>query len=84
MALFVLAVNKGLCATFRTVLVEMRLVHKQSVYAEFLKGDNVVFATLVIQFFQLQFQVLSQLLHLFDGESLRSFLFRLDVYKRQV
>lgn len=42
----------------KQVLVEMRLVYKQSVYAEFLKGDNVVFAALVVQFFQLQFQVL--------------------------
>ena len=56
----------------------MRLVHKQPVYAEFLKGDNVVFAALVVQFFQLQFQILFQLLHLLDGESLRPLLFRLD------
>ena len=48
MALFVLAVNKGLCATFRTVLVEMRLVHKQSVYAEFLKGDYIIFSGLIM------------------------------------
>lgn len=28
MVLFVLAVNKGLCTTFRTVLVEMAFVHE--------------------------------------------------------
>ena len=44
MALFVLAVNKGLCATFRTVLVVMRLVHIQPVHAELLEGDNIVLA----------------------------------------
>ena len=42
MMLFVLAVNKGLCTTFRTVLVKMRLVHKKPIYAQLLKGDNII------------------------------------------
>ena len=33
MVLFALAVNKVLCTTFRTVLVKMRLVHKEPVNA---------------------------------------------------
>ena len=44
MALFVLAVNKGLCATFRTILVVMRLVHIQPVHAELVEGDDIVLA----------------------------------------
>ena len=53
MALFVLAVNKGLCATFRTVLKIMALIHKQAVNAELLKRHHIVLAALVVQFFQL-------------------------------
>ena len=33
MVLFVLAVNKVLCTTFRTVLVKMAFVHKEPVNA---------------------------------------------------
>lgn len=53
MALFVLAVNKGLCATFRTVLVIMTLVNKKSVHTEFFKGNNIVLSALVVELFQL-------------------------------
>ena len=42
MALFVLAVNKGLCATFRTVLERVCLVYEQSIYAQLLKGNHIV------------------------------------------
>ena len=43
MALFVLAVNKGLCATFRTILERMASVHKQPVYTQLLKGNDIIF-----------------------------------------
>lgn len=48
MALFVLAVNKGLCATFRTVFESVGFVHKQLIDAQFLKGNHIILATLVI------------------------------------
>ena len=48
MALFVLAVNKGLCATFRTIFEAVGFVHIQLIYAEFLKGDYIVLAALVV------------------------------------
>lgn len=48
MALFVLAVNKGLCATFRTILKTMRLVHEQLIDTQFLKSDHIILAALVI------------------------------------
>lgn len=48
MALFVLAVNKGLCATFRTIFKPMCLVHKQLIHAQFLKSDHIILAALVI------------------------------------
>ena len=47
MVLFVLAVNKGLCTTFRTVLVEMALVHKEPVNAQLLKGNYIVLALIL-------------------------------------
>lgn len=42
MVLFALAVNKGLCTTFRTVLVKMALIHKKPIHAQLLKGDNII------------------------------------------
>ena len=42
MVLFVLAVNKGLCTTFRTVLERVCLVYEQSIYAQLLKGNHIV------------------------------------------
>ena len=70
MVLFVLAVNKGLCTTFRTVLVEMALVHKEPVNAQLLKGNYIVLALIGAQFFQLGFQRFPGLFHLLDGEIL--------------
>ena len=70
MVLFVLAVNKGLCTTFRTVLVKMALVHKKPVNAQLLKGDHIVLALIGAQFFQLSFQRFPGLFHLFDTEIL--------------
>ena len=70
MVLFVLAVNKGLCTTFRTVLVEMALVHKEPVNAQLLKGDYIVLTLIGAQFFQLSFQRFPGLFHLFDTEIL--------------
>ncbi len=56
MVLFVLAVNKGLCTTFRTVLKIMALVHEYSVNPQFLKGHKVVLAALIVEPFQLRLQ----------------------------
>ena len=53
MALFAAAVNSGLCATFRTVFERVRLVYKQSVYAQLFKGHYVVLAALIVQLIQL-------------------------------
>ena len=49
MVLFVLAVNKGLCTTFRTVLVVVGLVHKQPVHTQLLKSYHIVFSPLGLQ-----------------------------------
>ena len=57
MALFVLAVNKGLCATFRTVLVGMRLVHIQPVYAQLLEGHHIVLSIFGAELFKSGFQL---------------------------
>ena len=70
MVLFVLAVNKGLCTTFRTVLVVLALVHKEPVNTQLLKGNYIVLALIGAQFFQLGFQRFAGLFHLFDGEIL--------------
>ena len=42
MALFATVVNCDLCATPRTVLVAVRLIHEQAVNTELLEGDDVV------------------------------------------
>ena len=78
MVLFVLAVNKGLCTTFRTVLVKMRLVHKKPIYAQLLKGDNIILALIGAQLFQLGFQCFAGLFHLLDAEIFASIGFQLD------
>ena len=75
MVLFVLAVNKGLCTTFRTVLVKMRLVHKKAVNAQLLKGDNIVLAAVGAQLVQLGFQRFAGALHLLDGKILSGIAF---------
>ena len=49
MALFVLAVNKGLCATFRTVLKIMALINKEPVNTKLLKRDHIILAALVVE-----------------------------------
>ena len=77
MVLFVLAVNKGLCTTFRTVLVKMALVHKKPVNAQLFKGDHIVLALIGAQFFQLGFQRFPGLFHLLDGEILACVDFQL-------
>lgn len=77
MVLFVLAVNKGLCTTFRTVLVEMALVHKKPVNAQLFKGNYIVFTLIGAQFFQLGFQRFPGLFHLLDGEILTCVDFQL-------
>ena len=53
MALFVLAVNKGLCATFRTVLVIVALINENPVHAKFLKSHNIVLFRLVVELVEL-------------------------------
>ena len=53
MALFVLAVNKGLCATFRTVLVIVALVDKNPVNTKLLESHGIVLSALIVQLVQL-------------------------------
>ena len=77
MVLFALAVNKGLCTTFRTVLVKMALVHKKPVNAQLFKGNHIVLALIEAQFFQLGFQSFPGLFHLLDGEILACMGFQL-------
>ena len=77
MVLFVLAVNKVLCTTFRTVLVKMALVHKKPVNAQLFKGNYIVFTLIGAQFFQLSFQRFPGLFHLLDGEILTGVDFQL-------
>ena len=77
MVLFALAVNKGLCTTFRTVLVKMTFIHKEPVNAQLLKGDHIVLTLIGAQFFQLGLQRFSGLFHLLDGEILACVDFQL-------
>ena len=51
----------------------MALVDEDTVNAQFLKGDHIVLAALVVQLVDLGLQALFCLLHLFDGEVLRFF-----------
>lgn len=53
MALFVLAVNKGLCATFRTVLVVVTLIDKESINTQLLKGHCIILFGLVVELIEL-------------------------------
>ena len=77
MVLFVLAVNKGLCTTFRTVLKRLTFIYKQPVYAQLFKRNHIVFALIGAQFFQLGFQRFPGLFHLLDGEILTCVNFQL-------
>lgn len=70
MALFVLAVNKGLCATFRTVFEAVCLVHIEPVYTELFKGHNIVLAGGVVELLQLGLQIFLGALQLLDGKAL--------------
>ena len=51
----------------------MRLVNEDAVNAQFLKGDHIVLAALVVQLVDLGLQALLGFLHLFDGEVLGFF-----------
>ena len=51
----------------------MALVNEDAVNAQFLKGDHIVLAALVVQLVDLSLQALLGFLHLFDGEILRFF-----------
>ena len=57
----------GICCK---VLVVVGLVHEDTVYAQFLKGNKVILSGLIVQLFQLSLQGLSGSLHLLDGEIL--------------
>ena len=76
MVLFVLAVNKGLCTTFRTVLKRLALVHKQPVYAQLFKRNHIIFTVCALQLFQFLFQRLAQLFQLLYCEMLANLCFR--------
>ena len=65
----------GICGK---VLVVVCLVHKDAVYAQFLKGNKVILAGLIVQLFQLCLQRFAGFLHLFDGEVLRTISLGLD------
>ena len=54
----------------------MRLVHEQPVHTQLLKGHYIVLL-LIVQAFELGFQVLAGLFHLLDGEVFRFFPFGL-------
>ena len=75
MALFAIAASYGLCATFRTILVIMRLVHKEPIDAQFLKRHNIVFPAGVVQLVELQLNGFLGALHLLDGKPLAVVLF---------
>lgn len=71
MALFVLAVNKGLCATFRTVLKIMALINEKPVNAELLKSHRIVLAALVVELGKPCLQGFPGALHLLDRVAFR-------------
>ena len=52
------------------VLVGMRLVHKEPIHTQFLKGDHVILPFFRLQLTQTAFQLLTGALHLLDGELL--------------
>ena len=70
MALFVLAVNKGLCATFRTIFERMCLVHKQPIHAKLLEGYHIIFAALGLELFQPCLQRFAGALQLLNRKTL--------------
>lgn len=67
MALFVLAVNKGLCATFRTVFELMGFIDEQTVDTELFKGQRIVLSCL-FELIRLFLQALTGTLHSLDLE----------------
>ena len=71
MALFVLAVNKGLCATFRTVLKIVALINENPVRPKLLKGNDVILAALVVELGQPCLQRFPGALHLLDRVAFR-------------
>ena len=77
MVLFVIAVCYDLCTTFRTILVVVRLVHIQPVYAQLLKGHNVVLSGAVLELFELGFKAALGALQRLNGEPLRPLAFQL-------
>ena len=76
MALFVLAVNKGLCATFRTVLVVVTLIDKESVYTQLLKGHCIILFGLVVELIELLLDRFLCAFQLFYGEVISTVLFQ--------
>jgi len=73
MVLFVIAVCYDLCTTFRTIFEIMALINEDTVNTQFLKGDHIILAALVVQLVDLGLQALFGFLHLLDGELLRFF-----------
>ena len=59
------------------VLVGMRLVHKEPIHTQFLKGDHVILPLFRLQLPQTAFQLLTGALHLLDGELLTPHEFQL-------
>lgn len=76
MALFVLAVNKGLCATFRTILIVVALIDKESVYTQLLKGHCIILFGLVVELIELLLDRFLCAFQLFYGEVISTVLFQ--------
>ena len=55
----------------------MTFIHEQPVYAQLLKGHDIVLALLVIQLCETYFQCPAGLLHLFDGVVFSTIVFQL-------
>ena len=50
------------------IFIIVRLVHKEPVYAQLLKGHHIILAALIVEFVQLDLQCLPGPLHLLDGK----------------
>ena len=55
----------------------MTFINEQAVYAQFFKSYDIIFAALVIELFELEFDILLALFELLNGELFTSVLFQL-------
>ena len=73
MVLFVIAVCYDLCTTFRTVLKAVCLIYKETIHAQFFKGDNIILSGLVVELVELQLNGAFALFHLLQLSRHRSY-----------